>query len=194
LHLYSLLGKTGRSYAFDSRAEGYGRGEGSATVILKRLSDAIRDGDPIRAVIRATGVNQDGKTETVTTPSQEAQEQLIRSCYEKAGIDPVHTAYFEAHGTGTPTGDPIEARAIASIFGSKRTPSQPLRLGSVKTNIGHTETVSGIASVIKVALALEKSQIPPSANFEKPNPKIDLDGWRLKVCCCLYSSTCRYGI
>lgn len=127
-------------------------------------------------------MNQDGKTETVTTPSQEAQEELIRACYEKSGIDPAWTAYFEAHGTGTLTGDPIEARAIGSVFKDTRPLGQPLRLGSVKANVGHTETVSGLASVIKVALALEKGVIPPSANFEAPNKNIDLEGWSLKVC------------
>ncbi|KAK3936681.1 lovastatin diketide synthase LovF [Diplogelasinospora grovesii] len=174
-----LISKDGRSYAFDSRANGYGRGEGSATVILKRLDDAIRDGDPIRAIIRDSGVNQDGKTETITTPSGEAQEALIRACYRRAGLDPAETTYFEAHGTGTPTGDPIEVKAIASVF--KGTRDEPLRIGSVKTNIGHTETASGVAAIIKVALALEKGQIPPSINFEKPNKKLQLDEWRLKV-------------
>ncbi|KAJ4286910.1 hypothetical protein N0V88_007855 [Collariella sp. IMI 366227] len=177
----TLISKDGKSYAFDSRANGYGRGEGSATVILKRLDDALRDGDPIRAIIRETGINQDGKTETITTPSGEAQEALIRECYRRAGLDPSQTTYFEAHGTGTPTGDPIEVGAIASVFKDSRNDKQPLRIGSVKTNIGHTETASGIAAIIKVALALEKGQIPPSINFEKPNEKLRLDEWKLKV-------------
>ena len=176
-----LISKDGKSYAFDSRANGYGRGEGSATVILKRLDDALRDGDPIRAIINESGINQDGKTETITTPSGEAQEALIRDCYRRAGLDPAQTAYFEAHGTGTPTGDPIEVTAIASVFKNTRTDQQPLRIGSVKTNIGHTETASGVAAIIKVALALEKGQIPPSINFEKPNAKLHLDEWKLKV-------------
>lgn len=176
-----LLSPAGKSYAFDHRASGYGRGEGSATVIVKRLDDALRDGNPIRAIIRGSGVNQDGKTETITTPSKEAQEDLIRSCYQTAGLDPSETAYVEAHGTGTPTGDPIEARAIASVFENKAFREEPVRLGSVKTNIGHTETASGLASIIKVALALEKGQIPPSINFEKPNEKLQLDKWGLKV-------------
>ena len=117
----------------------------------------------------------------MTTPSQEAQEELIRACYKRARLDPSQTLYFEAHGTGTRTGDPIEARAVASVFKDTRSREQPLRIGSVKTNVGHTETTSGLASIIKVALALEKGKIPPSANFEKPNEKIDLDGWHLKV-------------
>ncbi|EAQ88528.1 hypothetical protein CHGG_05147 [Chaetomium globosum CBS 148.51] len=177
----TLISKDGKSYAFDSRANGYGRGEGSATVVLKRLDDALRDGDPIRAIIRDSGVNQDGKTETITTPSGEAQEALVRECYRRAGLDPAQTTYFEAHGTGTPTGDPIEVAAIASVFKDTRTHGEPLRIGSVKTNIGHTETASGVAAIIKVALALEKGQIPPSINFEKPNAKLHLDEWNLKV-------------
>ena len=117
----------------------------------------------------------------MTTPSQTAQEELIRACYRKAGLDPLQTAYFEAHGTGTRIGDPIEAGAIASVFKDKRPHDRPLRIGSVKTNIGHTETASGLASIIKVALALEKGKIPPVANFEKPNEKINLKEWKLKV-------------
>ncbi|KAK3688670.1 hypothetical protein B0T22DRAFT_407287 [Podospora appendiculata] len=177
----TLISKDGKSYAFDSRANGYGRGEGSATVILKRLDDALRDGDPIRAIIRDSGVNQDGRTETITTPSGEAQEELIRACYARAGLDPAHTTYFEAHGTGTPTGDPIEVGAIASVFKDSRQANEPLRIGSVKTNIGHTETASGVAAIIKVAMALEKKQIPPSINFKKPNEKLRLEEWRLTV-------------
>lgn len=176
-----LLGPTGRSFAFDNRAEGYGRGEGSATVLLKRLDDALRNGDPVRAVIRATGVNQDGKTESLTTPSQGAQEDLMRMCYAKAGLDPGDTDYFEAHGTGTPAGDPIEARAISSVFKPQRPTGQPVRLGSVKTNVGHTETASGLASIIKAALVLEKGRILPNANFETPNKNIDLEALHLKV-------------
>lgn len=126
-------------------------------------------------------MNQDGKTETITSPSSEAQEQLIRSCYQKAGISPRAIQYFEAHGTGTPTGDPIEASAVASVFQQGRSADDPLFIGSVKTNLGHTEPTSGLASVIKVALALEKGVIPPSINFEKPNKRLSLDEWNLKV-------------
>ncbi|KND87310.1 Lovastatin diketide synthase LovF [Tolypocladium ophioglossoides CBS 100239] len=175
-----LLGPDGKSYAFDSRANGYGRGEGVGTIVIKRLRDALAAGDPIRAVIRETYLNQDGKTETITSPSQQAQEALIRECYRRAGLSPRDTQYFEAHGTGTPTGDPIEARAIAAVFrAADRT--ERLRIGSVKTNIGHTEAASGLAGLIKVVLAMEKGQIPPSVNFDKPNPKLKLDEWGLKV-------------
>lgn len=153
-----------------------------ATIVLKPLKDALAAGDPVRAIIREAVLNQDGKTETITSPSQEAQESLMRDCYAKAGLDPAWTQYFEAHGTGTATGDPIEAGAILSAFQSqRRSKEQALRIGSVKTNIGHTEAASGLASIIKVVLAMEKGILPPSINFEKPNPKLDLDNWGLKV-------------
>ncbi|KAK3946253.1 reducing type I polyketide synthase [Diplogelasinospora grovesii] len=176
-----ILGAEGKSYAFDSRAGGYGRGEGVGTIILKPLRDAIRDGDPIRAVIRESALNQDGKTQTITSPSQAAQEELIRVCYERAGLNPTETPYVEAHGTGTLTGDPIEAGAIHSVMGKGRRPDQPLYIGSVKTNVGHVETASGFASIIKVAFALEKGLIPPSINFEHGNKKILFDEWNMKV-------------
>ncbi|KAE8373903.1 hypothetical protein BDV26DRAFT_296514 [Aspergillus bertholletiae] len=173
-----FLSADGKCYAFDSRASGYGRGEGVATLVLKRLSDALSAGDPIRAVIRESMVNQDGKTETITSPSLEAQERLVRSCYQKAGLDPVETQYFEAHGTGTQSGDTIEAQGIATVFAARQ---QPLPIGSIKTNIGHTEAASGLASIIKTALAMEKGVIPPSINFKEANPKLKLDEWNLKV-------------
>ncbi|PTB79570.1 hypothetical protein M440DRAFT_1326481 [Trichoderma longibrachiatum ATCC 18648] len=173
-----FLSADGKSYAFDSRASGYGRGEGVATIVMKRLSDALAAGDPIRAVIRSSLLNQDGKTETITTPSLEAQIDLIRQCYARAGLDPRDTQYFEAHGTGTQAGDTVEARAIATVFSSNQ---DPLLIGSIKTNIGHTEAASGLASIIKTTLALEKGVIPASINFEKPNPKLSLEDWHLKL-------------
>lgn len=127
-------------------------------------------------------MNQDGRTDTITSPSQLAQQELIRACYQRAGLDPGQTTYIETHGTGTKTGDPIEARAIASIFrpgGISGGP--PIHIGSVKTNIGHTETASGLASVIKVALCLEHGQIPPNLNFEEPNPELDFDELNVQV-------------
>ncbi|KAI1176151.1 hypothetical protein F4777DRAFT_578200 [Nemania sp. FL0916] len=176
-----FLSPDGKSYSFDHRANGYGRGEGVATIVLKRLNDAVDAGDPIRAVIRGSQLNQDGKTETITSPSQEAQEQLIRSCYQVAGVDPREIQYFEAHGTGTRTGDPIEVGAIASIFKDGRSPEKPLFIGSVKSNLGHTEPASGLASLLKVVMALERKIIPPSINFERPNPALSLEKWNLKV-------------
>ncbi|KAL2807721.1 hypothetical protein BJX63DRAFT_61499 [Aspergillus granulosus] len=176
-----LLGPDGRSYTFDHRGKGYGRGEGVATLLLKPLDAAIRDGDPIRAVIRETALNQDGKTATITSPSQEAQEDLIRTTYRNAGLNPLQTAYVEAHGTGTRTGDPIEAGAIGAVLGKGRSTDHPLWIGSVKSNVGHLEAASGLAAIIKVALAFEKGFIPPNSNFEAPNPGILFDEWRLRV-------------
>jgi acyl transferase domain-containing protein len=152
-----------------------------ATLIVKRLDDALRDGDPIRVVIRETGVNQDGKTATITSPDGDAQLALIKMCYEKAGLDPLDTAVVEAHGTGTKAGDPIEATAIGRALGEGRPADKPVYIASVKTNLGHTEAASGLAAVIKMSKALEHGQVPPSINFEKPNPDIDFDGLRLKV-------------
>lgn len=150
-------------------------------MILKSLEDAITDGDPIRAVIRETAINQDGKTPTITSPSQKAQEELIRTCYQNAGLNPLDTVYVEAHGTGTKIGDKIEAEAIGTVLGQGRQIDNPLFIGSVKSNIGHLESSSGLAAIIKVALAFEKGFIPPSINYENPNPGIDLDEWKLKV-------------
>jgi acyl transferase domain-containing protein len=172
-------GPDAKCFAFDERAQGYGRGEGIAAIVLKPLSKAIRDGDAIRAIIRESASNQDGHTPTITTPSLDAQRELIRDCYTRAGLNPLDTTVVEAHGTGTRAGDPIEAKAIGDIIGAKR--EQPLYIGSVKTNLGHTEATSGLAAVIKMVMALEHRQIPPSLNFEKPNPDINFRDLRLKV-------------
>ena len=123
--------------------------------MLKSLRDALRDGDPVRAVIKATLLNQDGKTPTITSPSQEAQETLIRSCYRKCSLDPRDTTYVEAHGTGTQAGDAAEVRAVSNVFATARSPDTPLYLGSVKANIGHLESASGVAAVIKAVMAVE---------------------------------------
>ncbi|KAK3167997.1 Type I Iterative PKS [Lepraria neglecta] len=176
-----FLSADGKSFAFDSRANGFGRGEGVATLVIKRLKDALLAGDPVRAVIRETLLNQDGKKHSITSPSQAAQAALMRDCYHRARLDPRDTQYFEAHGTGTKVGDPIEAGAIATVFQPGRPASQPLRIGSIKTNIGHTEVTSGLAGIIKVALAMEKGLIPPSVNFDKPNPEVPLESANLKV-------------
>ncbi|OBT39594.1 Type I Iterative Polyketide synthase (PKS) [Pseudogymnoascus sp. WSF 3629] len=174
-----FLSAEGKSFAFDTRASGYGRGEGVATLVIKRLKDALSAGDPVRAVIRETLLNQDGKTDSITSPSQIAQVALMRDCYHKARLDPQDTQYVEAHGTGTEIGDSIEAGAIATVF--QPTASQPMRIGSIKTNIGHTEVTSGVAGIIKVVLALEKGIIPPSVNFNEPNPRVPLESANLRV-------------
>ncbi|EEA25741.1 polyketide synthase, putative [Talaromyces marneffei ATCC 18224] len=162
-----ILSPDSRCYAFDHRANGYSRGEGIGVIVLKRLSDAIRDNDTIRAVIRASGSNQDGYTPGVTQPSQKAQAQLIRETYGKAGLTMRHTRFIEAHGTGTRIGDPIEIAAIADCFRHYRDSSSPLYVGAVKTNIGHLEGASGIAGLIKAIIVAETGIVPPNANFEK---------------------------
>ncbi|KLJ07412.1 hypothetical protein EMPG_17105 [Blastomyces silverae] len=170
-----LLSPDGRCYSFDHRANGYGRGEGSAAIVTKRLTDAIRDGDTIRAVIRSAAANSDGNTPTITQPSMDSQEKLIRETYRKAGLDFDITRFVEAHGTGTAVGDPIESSAVGAVFGRYRSADDPLYLGSVKSNIGHLEGTSGFAGLVKSILALEKGIVPPNANFERLNPKIDAE-------------------
>jgi len=169
----------GRCYTFDRRANGYAKGEGAGVVILKLLTDAVRDGDTIRAVVRATGTNQDGRTPGLTQPSQAAQKQNILNTYHAGGLSLDSTKYFEAHGTGTQIGDPIEAGAIHDAF--QRPSEHPLLVGALKPNIGHLESASGVASLIKVVLSLERAMIPPNINFEVPNEAIPLDQWHIKV-------------
>ncbi|GKT49640.1 highly reducing polyketide synthase curS1 [Colletotrichum spaethianum] len=177
-----MLSPEGLSHSFDHRANGYGRGEGVGCLIVKRLRDALRDGDTIRAIIRGTGVNADGKTPGITQPSSDAQAELIRSTYSSAGLSFADTQYFEAHGTGTPLGDPIELSAIGATIGAGRTAeSGPLYVGSIKANVGHTEGCSGLAGVLKSILCLEKGILVPTAGIEKPNPKLKLSDWNLAL-------------
>ena len=168
----SMLNEDGRCYSFDSRGLGYGRGEGSATVIVKTLSDAIRCGDPIRGVICNTAVSQDGKTSGITFPSQVAQENLLRSIYQKSAIDPWTVGYVEAHGTGTPAGDLAEIGAIGAVFCNNR--DSPLHVGSIKSNVGHLESASGLAGLVKAILVLEKGLIPPNAGFQVAKAELKL--------------------
>ncbi|KAJ5788006.1 hypothetical protein N7457_002996 [Penicillium paradoxum] len=176
-----FLSPDSKSQSFDHKANGYSRGEGAAVVVIKPLADAIKDGNTIRAVIRATGVNQDGKTPGITLPSAQAQEDLIRSTYAAAGLPFDQTGYFEAHGTGTPSGDPLECAAIGATIGASRPKDSPLLVGSIKTNIGHMEGASGLAGLIKAVFALERGLIPPNLWFEKANPRIPLAKWGLDV-------------
>ncbi|KAJ3572508.1 hypothetical protein NPX13_g5029 [Xylaria arbuscula] len=176
-----MLSPDSKSFSFDHRANGYGRGEGIAVLVLKRLLDAIRDNNTIRAVIRSTGVNYDGLTPGITQPNGSSQLSLIRETYKKAGISMMPTKFIEAHGIGTPAGDIIEASAIRSAFRAARSPNNPIYIGSVKSNIGHTGGVSGLASVIKAILTLEHGVIPPNANFELLNPNIAADELNIKV-------------
>ena len=176
-----LLSPDGRCYAFDDRAtSGFGRGEGSGCIVLKPLEAALKDGDPIRSIICNSGVNQDGKTAGITMPNGEAQASLIQSVYHVAGLDPLQTDYVEAHGTGTATGDPIEAAALGKVFG--RTHGQPpVIVGSLKSNIGHLEAASGVASVIKTALMLERGFYVPNCDLQRPNRKIPFQKMNFKV-------------
>ncbi|KAL4794077.1 hypothetical protein BDV19DRAFT_390587 [Aspergillus venezuelensis] len=176
-----FLGQEGRSKTFDASGDGYGRGEGCGVVVLKRVEDAIRDGDNIRAIVRGTGVNQDGKTKGITLPNAVAQAELIRSTYASAGIDLSDTQYFEAHGTGTQAGDPTELEAVSLTIGSALPADKKILVGSVKPNIGHTEAAAGIAGVIKGVLALENGLIPPNILFNNPNPKIQFQKWKVDV-------------
>lgn len=175
-----FLSPDSKCYSFDHRANGYARGEGIGVVIIKRLSDALRDDDIIRAVIRATGSNQDGRTPGVSQPSSKSQEDLIRQTYSSAGLDLSSTSFFEAHGTGTPIGDPTEISGIQGAF-QERVDDKPLYIGAVKTNIGHLGGASGLAGLIKTVLVLEKGIIPPNVWFEKQNPLIDPSICNIKV-------------
>ncbi|KAL8709002.1 MAG: hypothetical protein Q9220_006211 [cf. Caloplaca sp. 1 TL-2023] len=174
-----FLSPDSKCYSFDHRANGYSRGEGIAIVVIKPLAQALQDNDTIRAVIRATRSNQDGRTPGVTQPSSIAHESLIRSTYISAGLDMGLTQFFEAHGTGTSIGDPTEAFGIYSAF-KDRPNCHPLRIGAVKTNIGHLEGASGLAGLIKTILVVEKGVIPPNVWFEKPNKAIDCAKWNIE--------------
>ncbi|CEL00770.1 hypothetical protein ASPCAL00366 [Aspergillus calidoustus] len=168
-----MINDNGRCYPLDSRGAGYGRAEGVAALVVKRLSDAVRDGDPIRAVIRNTGVNQDGKTNGILLPNSDAQRDLAASLYRQAGLNPRDVCYVEAHGTGTQAGDAAEVTSIKSVFsGDARSREHPLFLGSIKANIGHSESTSGLAGVIKTVLALEKAVIPPLAGLKELKPDL----------------------
>lgn len=168
-----MLAPDGRCKAFDARADGFVRSEGAAVVVLKRLSRALADADPIYAVIRGSAVNNDGRSGgLLMTPSQAGQEAVLRQAYRHAGVAPHHVQYVEAHGTGTSVGDPVEVRALGAVLGKNRPPDRPCLIGSVKTNIGHTEAVAGVAGLIKVALCLKHRAIPGSLHVEDPNPDI----------------------
>lgn len=172
------LAPDGRCKPFSPDADGIGRGEGCAAVLLKRLSDAERDGDRVLAVIRATAVNSDGRSNGLLAPNPAAQQALLASAYARAGLAPAHVDYVEAHGTGTPLGDPIEAGALGSVLGAGRDPDQPLLLGSVKSNLGHLESAAGVAGLVKTVLALHHDVIPPTLHCSEGSA---LDDVRLRV-------------
>ncbi|MGH7936929.1 MAG: type I polyketide synthase, partial [Bryobacteraceae bacterium] len=171
----------GRCAAFDESANGFVRGEGAGMVLLKRLSQAIADRDPIHAVILGTSINQDGHTNGISLPSSEAQARLVQDACRDAGIAPEEIGFVEAHGTGTAVGDPIEAHALSEALCGNRPSDTPLPIGSIKTNLGHLETAAGVAGLLKAMLALKYGQIPPSLHFSKPNPHIDFEKLKLRV-------------
>ncbi|MDQ4103460.1 MAG: type I polyketide synthase, partial [Actinomycetota bacterium] len=177
----NMLSPRGQCSPFDVLADGFVRAEAVGVVVLKPLSVALVDGDPIYAVIRATGIHQDGRTNGISLPNGQAQEDLLRQVYGRAGISPSAVQYVEAHGTGTPAGDPIECEALGRALGVGRSDGDCLRIGSVKSNIGHAEAASGIAGLIKTVLALRHRYIPATLHFQTPNPRIPFKELHLQV-------------
>ncbi|MEV0366079.1 type I polyketide synthase [Nocardia fusca] len=176
-----FLAVDGRCKSFDAAGDGYGRGEGGGIVVLKKLDEALRDGDRVYAVVKATGSNQDGRTAAITVPNAESQAALARTVCERSGLAPEQITYVEAHGTGTPVGDPVELRALGSVYGAAGVRERTLGVGSLKATLGHTEAASGIASVIKSALALRHRTIPPQGWLNEPNPDIPFADLNLHI-------------
>ncbi|WP_067899132.1 type I polyketide synthase [Nocardia vaccinii] len=176
-----FLSVDGRCKSFDASADGYGRGEGVGVVVLKNLEQAVRDRDRVYAVIRGSGVNQDGRTLALPVPNPDSQFALARRVVEQAGIDPARVGYVEAHGTGTGVGDPLEASALGRAYGMAEGRTRPLRMGSVKNNFGHTEAAAGVAGLIKAALTVREGRVAPQAYLENPNPEIAFDDLGLTV-------------
>jgi natural product biosynthesis luciferase-like monooxygenase protein/amino acid adenylation domain-containing protein len=177
-----MLAPDGRCKTFDASADGFARGEGCGMVVLKRLSDAQRDGDTVLALIRGSALNQDGRTSGLTVPNGPAQQRVIRQALEAAHVDPADIGYVEAHGTGTPLGDPIEVGALGAVFGKSHSAADPLLIGSVKTNLGHLEGAAGVASLIKVVLSLRHGVIPRHLHFRRPSAEIDWQRLPVRVC------------
>jgi acyl transferase domain-containing protein/SAM-dependent methyltransferase len=176
-----MLAPDARCKTFDAAADGFARGEGCGLLVLKRLEDALAEGDRVLAVIRGTAVNQDGRSGGLTVPNGPAQEAVIRAALADAGVGPADVDYVEAHGTGTSLGDPIEVRALAGALGAGRPADRPLRIGSVKTNIGHLESAAGVAGVVKTVLALQHERIPPHLHLTQRNPHIAWDEYPVDV-------------
>ena len=176
-----FLAPDGRSKSFDQRANGYGRGEGAGVIVVKPLERALADHDRIYALVRATGCNQDGRTNGITVPNADAQKSLILSVLEQSEVPASRIQYIEAHGTGTPVGDPIEARAIGEALGRHREDGGRLRMGSVKANLGHLEAASGVTGLIKLCMCYKYGAIPPVANLGEPNPAIPFDSLGLRL-------------
>ncbi|BBY29239.1 SDR family NAD(P)-dependent oxidoreductase [Mycolicibacterium sediminis] len=177
----AALSPTGACHSFDAAADGFVRGEGCGVAVLKRLSDAQRDGDRVLAVVRGSAVNQDGRSNGLMAPNPAAQMAVLRRAYENAGVSPRDVDYVEAHGTGTFLGDPIEARALGTVLGRGRPADAPLLIGAVKSNLGHLEAAAGIAGFIKTVLSVQRARIPGNHHFDTPNPHIAFDKLRLQV-------------
>ncbi|KAK3945065.1 hypothetical protein QBC46DRAFT_455714 [Diplogelasinospora grovesii] len=176
------VSKSSRCQTFDAAADGYARADGIGALYIKPLKQAILDNDPIRAIIRGTAINANGRTGGITHPDPDGQEGAIRRAYERAGnLDPNETFYFECHGTGTPVGDPLEVEAIGRFFAKERLADRPLHIGSIKSNMGHCEPASGIAGIMKTVLALEHGLVPPILGLKKLNPNIDLQDGKLRI-------------
>ncbi len=176
-----MLAADGRCKTFDAAADGFVRGEGCGVLVLKRLSEAEGDGDRIQGVLLGSAVNQDGASAGLTVPNGPAQERVIAAALARAGVEPASLDYLEAHGTGTELGDPIEVRAAAAVYGQGRDAARPLRIGSVKTNVGHLEAAAGVAGVIKVLLAMQRGVIPKHLHLKTLNPAVDWDGLGVEV-------------
>ena len=175
-----MLAADGRCKTFDASADGYVRSEGCGVVVLKRLSDAMADGDRVLAVIRGSAVNQDGRSSGITVPNAAAQQEVIRRALRAASVEPSQVGYVEAHGTGTPLGDPLELRALDAVLGD-RNGAGPLLVGSVKTNVGHLEPAAGVAGLIKVVLALQHERIPAHLHLTEVNPGIGIDDLSVEI-------------
>ncbi len=177
----SMLSPAGRCKSFDAEGAGYVRAEGGGMLLLKPLAAAELDGDRILGLVIGSGVNSDGRTVGISLPSVTAQAALLAQVYGQAGVTPDDVYYLEAHGTGTSVGDPIECEAIAQVLGGARRSGEPLRVGSIKSNIGHLEPAAGIAGLTKVLLAMKHRQLPANLHFNTPNPRIPFDDWKLQV-------------
>jgi acyl transferase domain-containing protein/acyl carrier protein len=176
-----MMASDGRCKTFDASADGFVRGEGCGIIVLKRLSDALRDGDNVKALIRGSAVNQDGLSNGLTAPNGPSQQAVIRQALKNASVQPAEISYIEAHGTGTSLGDPIEMRSLKTVLMEGRQPNQPCWIGSVKTNVGHLEAAAGIVSIIKTVLALQHQEIPPHLHLKELNPYISLEGTPLSI-------------
>jgi phthiocerol/phenolphthiocerol synthesis type-I polyketide synthase D len=175
---WGMLSPRGKCNAFDAQADGFVRGEGAGIIVLKRLTDAVRDGDRVLAVVRGSALNQDGRSNGLTAPNAPAQREVIARALRSADVTAASVNFVETHGTGTALGDPIEFDALAAAYGRG---DSPCALGAVKTNFGHLEAAAGITGLIKAVLALRHSRIPPNLNFTEWNPAIDPSGTRFFV-------------